>query len=62
MLTAYQFKKDKSFLTELTRAQMLTALHEKDSLLWVDLQDSTTLRMIAWLKYLIFTTSPLKTA
>ncbi|MDP3920083.1 MAG: magnesium/cobalt transporter CorA [Candidatus Omnitrophota bacterium] len=41
MLHTCQWKKGKAFTKDLTRAQMLSALAEKDSLVWVDLQAPT---------------------
>lgn len=39
MLTTFLYKKGAAVLTNITRAQMLTALREKDVLLWVDLEN-----------------------
>ncbi|MBN1688992.1 MAG: magnesium/cobalt transporter CorA [Candidatus Omnitrophica bacterium] len=38
MLQTFLFKKDKSLQTDISRAEMLAAIHDKDCLLWVDLE------------------------
>lgn len=40
-MTVYFWKKGKGVETNLSRAQMLSALQDKDGLLWVDLEDPT---------------------
>ncbi|MFZ5802496.1 MAG: magnesium/cobalt transporter CorA [Candidatus Omnitrophota bacterium] len=41
MLQTFLWKKDKGFTTEVSRADMLQALKDKENLLWVDLEDPT---------------------
>ncbi len=41
MLSTFLYRKGKPLETDLTRAQMLAALHEKEGLLWVDLENPT---------------------
>lgn len=40
MITSFLYKKDRTLETDLSRARMLQALKEKDSLLWVDIENS----------------------
>jgi magnesium transporter len=39
MITSFLYKKDKTLETDLSRARLLSALSEKDSLLWVDMEN-----------------------
>lgn len=41
MLTTFLYKKNGEVKTDLTRAEMLAAIRDKEGLLWVDLEDST---------------------